>query len=61
MKNERMAAWAAKKADQVARQILTMPPAKDWRGAQNKARVMARLHAEEAKFRRLADRYADAA
>ena len=61
MKNERMAAWAAQKADQVAMQILETPPAKDWRGAQQKARVMARLHAEEAKFRRLASRDADAA
>ena len=53
MKNERMAAWAAQKAGELSRQIIDMPSPKDWRGAQNKARAVARLRAREARLRRL--------
>jgi hypothetical protein len=61
MKNERMAAWAAKKAAAVAKQIMDLPPAKDWRDAQRKAQVCARLRREESRWRALASRYAEAA
>ena len=58
-KQEHVAAWAARQADQVARQIMDLPKAMDWRSRQRKARTICRLHAEEARLRRLARPRAD--
>lgn len=53
MKSERIAAWAARKADQVARQVQTLPKATNGREARRKAEVASLLHARERRLRRM--------
>lgn len=57
-KQQRMAAWAAKKADGIRQQIEALPRATDWRQRQSIARTADRLRREEARLRVLALRYA---
>ena len=55
------AAWARAQADAIAQRILAMPTATEWRESQRKARAIAAMRAEEARFRRIAERFSDAA
>lgn len=60
-KQQRMAAWAAKKAAGVRQQIDALPQATDWRSRQRIAQTADRLRREEARLLGMAERYADAA
>lgn len=61
MKNERMAAWAAKKADAVKARIDALPRATDWRERQRIAQTADRLRRDEARLRAMAESYRSAA
>ena len=61
MKNERMAAWAAKKADAMKARIDAMPRGTDWRDRQRIAQTADRLRKDEARLRVMAASYLGAA
>ena len=56
--SNRRRSWAQRQAAQVARQLqeaVASKPGSDWRERSRKARLISRLVADEARYRRLAD------